>query len=115
MMMVHDASVRGRSSKGFVLGLVPGSLDPVNAARLLTFFAMTDIHIADKESPAQPIYVRLSAPLIPANAHMVAAYSPCIVATTHVLDAAVQSYAELVEPLTPAMQAKIAGLGAAMQ
>jgi metallophosphoesterase (TIGR03768 family) len=58
------------------------------AARLLTFFTITDIHIADKESPAQPIYVGWSASY---GSNMSSAYSPVILSTTQVLDAAVQT------------------------
>lgn len=59
-----------------------------NAARLLSFFAITDVHIADKESPAQPIYVGLSAGF---GSHMSSAYSPVLLSSTQVLDAAVQT------------------------
>jgi hypothetical protein len=59
-----------------------------NAARLLTFFTMSDIHIADKESPAQPLYVALESGF---GGLASSAYSPVILSTTHVLDAAVQT------------------------
>lgn len=59
-----------------------------NAARLLTFFTMTDIHITDKESPAQSNYVGWSAPY---GSNLSSAYSPVILSTTHVLDAALQT------------------------
>ena len=36
--------------------LAPGYTDAPNAAHLLSFFAITDIHLTDKESPAQVIY-----------------------------------------------------------
>ena len=39
--------------------LAPGYTNAAPAARLLSFFTITDIHIADKESPAQPILLRL--------------------------------------------------------
>ena len=55
---------------------------------LMRFFTMTDIHITDKESPAQAIYFRKS-PYIKDNA--VSVYSPLMLYTTHVLDAAVQT------------------------
>ena len=58
------------------------------AASLLTFFTITDIHIADKESPAQSNYVGWSAAY---GSGMSSAYSPVILSTTHVLDAAVQT------------------------
>jgi len=55
-----------------------------NDAKLLNFFTMTDIHITDKESPAQAIYMGLSKSGTPS------AYSPVMMYTTQVLDAAVQ-------------------------
>ena len=55
-----------------------------NTASLLNFFAMTDIHITDKESPAQGIYFGYKGGLSPA-------YSPVMLYTTHVLDAAIQT------------------------
>ncbi|HEX9014314.1 MAG TPA: hypothetical protein VF813_12380, partial [Anaerolineaceae bacterium] len=67
----------------------PGYVKAPNAARLLSFFAMTDIHIADKESPAQPLYVGWMAANGPN--YNTSAWSPVVLATTHVLDAAVQT------------------------
>ena len=55
-----------------------------NVARLLNFFTMTDIHITDKESPAQAINFGYMG----GNS---SAYSAVILYTTHVLDAAVQT------------------------
>jgi metallophosphoesterase (TIGR03768 family) len=55
-----------------------------HAARLLNFFAITDIHICDKESPSSAIYLGLKHD-IPSG------YSPVMLDTTHVLDAAVQT------------------------
>ena len=55
-----------------------------NEARLLRFFAISDIHITDKESPSSAIYLGVKNGLPPA-------YSPVMLATTHVLDAAVQT------------------------
>lgn len=60
-----------------------------NAARLLSFFAFTDIHISDKESPAQPLYIGWKQPYGPTG--ISSAYSPVLLASTHVLDAAVQT------------------------
>jgi metallophosphoesterase (TIGR03768 family) len=60
-----------------------------NVAHLLSFFTITDIHIADKESPAQPLYYEWSKPFGPSCNS--SAYSPVVLATTHVLDAAVQT------------------------
>ncbi|MFA5180187.1 MAG: TIGR03768 family metallophosphoesterase [Syntrophales bacterium] len=55
-------------------------------AKLLTFFTITDIHIADKESPSQAIYLQQSK-----YPFVTSAYSPVMLYTTHVLDAAVQT------------------------
>lgn len=57
---------------------------------LLRFFAITDIHITDKESPSQLIYMQ------PLNEHGIEAavtsvYSPTMLYTTHVLDAVLQT------------------------
>ena len=55
-----------------------------NTARLLNFFTITDIHITDKESPAQAIYFGY-------KGGYSSAYSPVMLYTTQVLDAAVQT------------------------
>jgi len=55
-----------------------------NTARLLNFFAITDIHITDKETPAQAIYFGYKGGIS-------SGYSPVMLYTTHVLDAAVQT------------------------
>ena len=64
-----------------------------NAARLVSFFSMSDIHITDKESPAQVPYfgwnasrAQLSIPGLYSQA-----YSPVMLSTTQVLDAAVKT------------------------
>ena len=54
------------------------------AARLLNFFTMTDIHITDKETPIQAIFYGF-------HGGLSSAYSPVMMCTTHVLDAAVQT------------------------
>ena len=73
--------------------IAPDYTNAPHAAHLLSFFAITDIHIADKESPAQPLYIGWNAPYGPtANS---SAYSPVLLASTHVLDAAVQTINEL--------------------
>ncbi len=70
--------------------LAPGYAGAPNVARLLTFFSISDIHIADKESPAQPLYFGWTAPWgAPSNDG--SAYSPVILSTPHVLDAAIQT------------------------
>ena len=55
-----------------------------NGAKLLNFFTMSDIHLTDKESPTQAIYFGYKGGII-------SAYSPIMLYTTHVLDAAVQT------------------------
>jgi metallophosphoesterase (TIGR03768 family) len=71
--------------------LAPGHDGAPNVARLLSFFSMTDVHITDKESPAQPIYVGWSRLRGPSSAYLSAAYSPTMLSTTQVLDAAIQT------------------------
>jgi metallophosphoesterase (TIGR03768 family) len=71
--------------------LAPGYAGAPNAARLLTFFSMTDIHICDKESPAQANYVGWSAQYGPTSAGATSAYSPVILSSTQVFDAAVRT------------------------
>ena len=56
--------------------------------KLLSFFAITDIHITDKECPSQLIYLQQ---LNAQNAKVTSAYSPVMLYTTHVLDAAIQT------------------------
>jgi hypothetical protein len=72
--------------------LAPGYTGAPNVARLLYYFSMSDIHIADKESPAQPIYVGWSAPYGPSSSSgLSSAYSPILMSTPQVLDAAIQT------------------------
>ena len=71
--------------------LAPGYTGAPNVARLLYYFSMSDIHIADKESPAQPIYVGWSAPYGPVSSGLSSAYSPILMSTPQVLDAAIQT------------------------
>ncbi len=54
------------------------------AARLLRFFVITDIHISDKESPSSAIYLGL-------KDYVSSGYSPVMLGSTQVLDAAVQT------------------------
>lgn len=70
--------------------LAPQYSGAASRGRLLSFFAITDIHLSDKESPAQPLYGDWSA-AYGATPTGGAGWSPCVVATTHVLDAAVQT------------------------
>lgn len=55
-----------------------------NKAKLVRFFTITDIHISDKETPAQAIFYGF-------RGGVSSAYSPVMLYTTHVLDAAVQT------------------------
>lgn len=56
--------------------------------KLLKFFTMTDVHITDKESPNQAIYLQRLHKALPVSASL---YSGIMLYTTHVLDAAVQT------------------------
>ncbi len=82
-------------------GLVtsPSVPDP-SATQLLSFFTISDIHICDKESPAQSFYVGYQFPnpkvIDPSTGQLVPAghssnYSGSVLYTTHVLDAAIQT------------------------
>lgn len=75
--------------------LAPGYTGAPNTASLLSFFAITDIHITDKESPAQPINPGWSANTgnsqLGGVVNMSSSYSPIILSTTQVLDAAIQT------------------------
>ncbi len=77
--------------EGRKFDLMPaGYTGATNAARLLSFFSMSDIHITDKESPAQVPYFGWSGPF-GGGGLFVSAYSPIMLSTTHVLDAAVKT------------------------
>lgn len=56
--------------------------------KLIHFFTITDIHITDKESPSQLIYLQQADRT---GEHVTSIYSPVMAYTTHVLDAAVQT------------------------
>lgn len=87
------------------LDIMPAGYNAASAARktrLLNFFTISDIHITDKESPSQLIYLQqLYYPnLLPAPfdrfghypwSWETSVYSPVMLYTTHVLDAAVQT------------------------
>jgi metallophosphoesterase (TIGR03768 family) len=57
--------------------------------RLLNFFAMTDIHLTDKEAPNQLICLQLQDAKFGGGNTSI--YSPVMLYTTHVLDAAIQT------------------------
>ena len=81
----------GRGEDEGRLFLTPAeSTSAANAARLLSYFSMSDIHITDKESPAELPYTGWSAPF-GAGGLFISAYSPIMFSTTHVLDAAVKT------------------------
>jgi len=83
------------------------STTATNTARLLSFFSISDIHITDKESPAQVPYFGWDAPFngwftpfAPSPSLFSQAYSPVMFSTPQVLDAAVRTI-NAVHRLTP--------------
>ncbi len=62
---------------------------PTKRKKLANFFAMTDIHITDKEAPNQLIYIQQADSF--RGAKMTSIYSPVIAYTTQMLDAALQT------------------------
>lgn len=65
-----------------------GYTAPASSAQsrqLLRFFAITDVHIIDKESPSQAIYMQ------PLMGKETSTYSPTMLYSTQVLDAAIQT------------------------
>lgn len=69
------------------LDLMPAGYSPqsaTNSARLLHFFTMSDIHIADKETPAQAVVFGF-------KGGNPSAYTPTALLTTQTLDAAIQT------------------------
>ena|GEM_PF-887221 len=72
------------------LDLMPStytSTTPTSSVDLLRFFAITDVHITDKESPAQVLYYGYRG--LPND--MIGAYSGAMLYTTQFLDATVQT------------------------
>lgn len=61
---------------------------PTRNTRFLNFFAITDIHITDKEAPNQLIWFQQTERAAYNNTSI---YSPVMMYTTHVLDAAIQT------------------------
>ena len=82
------------TNEGRKFDLMPeGYAGSGNAARLLSFFTMSDIHITDKESPAQVPYMGWSAAFGqpgPGGLNL-SSFSPVMFSTTHILDAAVRT------------------------
>ncbi len=71
--------------------IMPAIYDASTATKkvkLLNFFTITDIHITDKESPNQLIYLQRLHPTLPIGASL---HSGIMLFTTQVLDAAVQT------------------------
>jgi metallophosphoesterase (TIGR03768 family) len=62
---------------------------PVRLKRFANFFAFTDVHITDKEAPNQLIYIQQQDPVY--GAPMTSVYSPVMLYTTQVFDAAIQT------------------------
>ena len=84
--------------------LLPGGNTNVEIkARLASFFSISDIHITDKESPAQVPYIGWSAGFQQPGPGGLNpnAYSPVILSTTHVLDAAVRTINMMHETRVP--------------
>jgi metallophosphoesterase (TIGR03768 family) len=72
------------------LDLMPSTYSdttPTTSVDLLRFFAITDIHLTDKESPAQALYYGYRG--LPVD--MIGAYSGAMLYTTQFLDATVQT------------------------
>ena len=73
------------------LDLMPENYDDSGVTRgalLSNFFTISDIHITDKESPNQLIYIQRLHPDLPVGASL---YSAVMLYTTHMLDAAIQT------------------------
>jgi len=78
-----DSTTFGIMPAGYVVPTLPPK------AKLLNFFAISDIHITDKESPNQLIYLQQLDPTYSGSNTSI--YSPIMMYTTHVLDAAIQT------------------------
>ncbi len=82
------------TNHGVRLDLMPAGYEmATRQTRLLSFFSISDIHITDKESPAQVPYFGWSAAFGtqgPASLNP-SSYSPAMCATTHLLDSTVQT------------------------
>ena len=93
---VEQYAPTGYSSWGWGPGVDAGPLLPDGSSAgahhptetLLNFFSISDSHITDKESPAQLLSLGVTGTFGNANTPL---YSPVILSTTHVLDAAVQT------------------------
>jgi metallophosphoesterase (TIGR03768 family) len=77
-----DPATFGIMQAGYVVPALPPK------AKLLNFFTMSDIHITDKESPNQAIYLSRVYKTLSISLSL---YSGVMLYSTHVLDAAVQT------------------------
>lgn len=79
------------ANQGRKYNLMPaGYHGAANAAKLLSYFSISDIHITDKESPAEALYFGWVAGYHGGGLYS-QSYSPVCLSTTQVLDAAVQT------------------------
>jgi metallophosphoesterase (TIGR03768 family) len=78
-----DSTTFGIMPDGYVVPALPPK------AKLLNFFTISDIHITDKEAPNQLIYLQQFDPTYSGTNTSI--YSPVMMYTTHVLDAAIQT------------------------
>jgi len=82
------------SNEGQMTNTMPaGYPGATNATRLLTFFCFSDIHITDKESPSQSIATSYQSET--GQQGNSSTYSPVMLRTTQVLDAAVRTANDL--------------------
>jgi metallophosphoesterase (TIGR03768 family) len=79
----NDSAPSGIMPAGYAVPALPPK------AKLLNFFAISDIHITDKEAPNQMIYLQQFDPTNSGTNTSI--YSPVMMNTTHVLDAAIQT------------------------
>jgi len=64
---------------------------PIRFQQFTNFFTITDIHITDKEAPNQLIYIQQEDVANAGTAAAESIYTPCMLYTTHVLDATIQT------------------------
>ena len=83
-MLRVGADAEGAAVTGAAVAAGAADAGAPNAARLLSFFTMSDIHLTDKESPAMLSYAGSSAGY-GANVALETYYMPAGLATTQVL------------------------------
>ncbi len=86
--------LRPGTNQGILLNLMPAGYAPTNhAARLVSFFSISDVHMTDKESPIQVPYLGWESGWHNAGPGGLnqSSFSPIILSTTHVLDAAIRT------------------------